>query len=67
MSTPEVNETTHQPHQLHQMTTAELNRAILAVRVLTSPLVEPYIADPVLASKLASLKADLNQEFEERP
>lgn len=64
MANREVNVTTS---QLHQMTTAELNRAVLAVRVLTSELIAPYIGDPVLADKLNSLKADLNQEASERP
>lgn len=52
---------------LHQMTTAELNRATLAVRVLTSPLIEPYIADPILSAKLSSLAIDLEHEAAERP
>jgi hypothetical protein len=53
--------------KLDQMTTAELNRATLAVRVLTSPLIEPYIADPVLSAKLSSLKIDLEHEADQRP
>lgn len=53
--------------KLGQMTSAELNRATLAARVLTSPLIEPYIADPVLSAKLESLKADLEREADERP
>lgn len=59
-----VNATTQ---NLGQMTTAELNRATLAVRVLTSPLIEPYIADPVLSAKLSSLAIDLEHEAEQRP
>lgn len=52
---------------LGQMTTAELNRATLAVRVLTSPLIAPYVADPILAAKLSSLAIDLEHEAEQRP
>jgi hypothetical protein len=52
---------------LDQMTTAELNRAILAVGVLTSELIEPYICDPILSAKLSSLKIDLDHEATQRP
>jgi hypothetical protein len=67
MPNPLRNTNTTTTRNLQQMTSAELNRATLAARVLISPLIAPYIADPVLNVKLSDLMTDLEHEADERP